>query len=149
MLLEERHTGDQGGNRVVLIHLGNADRVPRLRWPRPPTSDRQIDGVSQIAFGGEPAGDVFEMRVEAAVLVNDQHDGRCPWLWAAPDSRRSCPLAIHKTPARSPAVHRPARTTAACHIVLQDRQQRHGRGTGAGDLGEGGRGIGGGSFRHE
>ena len=74
MLLEERHGGHQRGHRIVLVHLGVQFARCVFIGRRAANEREEIDGISEIAFGRKPAGDVFEMRVETTVFVDHQHN---------------------------------------------------------------------------
>ena len=74
MALEERHGGNQRRDGVVLVHLGCSSRAASSLAGVPPTSDKQIDRIGEIALDREPARDILEVRIEPAVLVDDEDD---------------------------------------------------------------------------
>ena len=137
MLLEEVHRSDQRNHRVVLVHLGM--QLARRVFARRRAADQreQVRRVGEEALDREAAGDVFKMRIEAAVLVDHQHDGTLALGLGAGEI--AVDLALGRV-IGEPLGHEPRVALGNDRrlrvVVLQDRQQRGGSGRGAGQRGE-------------
>ncbi len=73
MVLEERHRG--GGATRGLVGLEIGEHIARLvlvGW-RAAIGRQHVGGEGEKAFEREPPRDVLDVRVEAAVLVDDEH----------------------------------------------------------------------------
>ena len=73
MPLKERHRG--GDAMRGLLGIERADHVARLVLIRRRAAERRehVDGVGQEAFEREAPRDVLYVRIEPAVLVDDDH----------------------------------------------------------------------------
>jgi hypothetical protein len=59
---------------LILVHLGVQLARRVLARGRSADQRQQIDGIAEVALDREATRHVLEMRVEAAILVDDQHD---------------------------------------------------------------------------
>ena len=137
VLFEERHARDQRGDRVVLVHLRMQRARLVLARRRPADQRQQVDRIGEKAFEREAPCHVFQVRVEAAVLVNDQHDRALALLLRTRQVAVDPALGgvVGEALGRKPRVI--VRHDRGLRIVvLQQRQQRRaGRGR-AGELGQ-------------
>ena len=135
--LQERHRGDQRRDRVVLVHLRMQLARRVLAGWCPAHERKHVDRIRQVTFGREPAGDILEVRIEAAVLMDDQNDRALALGLGA--RQVAVDLALGRIVGEP--LGREARVVGRDHrgmrvIILQQRQQRAGGGRRARERGQ-------------